>query len=169
MLAIKYESLQKQNDDLRKVDETAAAVQRLKWENRVARRAAKAAGLVEQAASAQTEYDAINALANFEANHHTKSFSVTEKWLRAFDYSKFDTVHKILERDFLYEEPFTVGEYLSYIKTEEEEPALETFADKARKIGDFWQCLKTVNSIPKIAQKKTSFNVGRKRFNFTDS
>ncbi len=171
MLAIKYESLKKQNDDLRKVDENAAAVQRLKWKNRVARRAAKAAGFVEQAASAHTEYDAINALANYEANSRTKSYIVTAKWIHALDYSKFDTVYKILERDFLYEEPLTVGEYIALAEKTKpisvtcdcgEEITVqkkrESYANKARKIGDFWQFAFTIeDEPPKKAQKKTSF------------
>lgn len=166
MLAIKYESLQKQNDDLRKVDENAAAVQRLKWENRVARRAAKAAGFVEQAASAQTEYDAINALANYEANRHTKSYIVLRDWIHAIDIFRFETAQKIFDKDWIDEEPFTVGEYLELseklkpacvecdcgeeITAKKSKPAMkiirvtcapneESYADTARKIGDFWQ------------------------------
>ncbi len=159
MLAIKYESLQKQNDDLRKVDENAAAVQRLKWENRVARRAAKAAGFVEQAASAQTEYDAINALANYEANRRTKSYIVTAKWIHAIDYSKFESVHAIIEKDWLDEDLFTVGEYLELVEgLKPQAVKRESYADKARKIGDFWRFAFTIeDEPPKKAQKKTSF------------
>lgn len=152
------EALEKKYNYLRKIGDEKAVVQRLKWEWKAAKRAAKKIGLVEQAKSAHTEYDAISALANYEANKHgeisyySKSYSVWDEWHHAFQHClNFESVFGIWEKDFLDEEPFTVGEYLSYIKT--------------------------VNSMPKIVQKKTSFNVGRrfqnrfqnrKRFNFTD-
>jgi len=146
MLAIKYESLKKQNDDLRKVDENAAAVQRLKWEWKAARRAAKNIGLVEQAKSAVTELDAINALANYEANkrgeisYYSKGYSVWDEWYHAFQHClNFESVFGIWEKDWLDEDLFTVGEYLELVEVSKPQAVSESYADKARKIGDFWK------------------------------
>lgn len=140
------EALEKKYNYLRKIGDENAAVQRLKWEWKAAKRAVKNIGLVEQAKSAVTELDAINALANYEANkrgeisYYSKGYSVLDEWHHAFQHClNFESVFGIWEKDFLDEEPFTVGEYLSYIKTEEEEPALETFAETARRIGNFWK------------------------------
>lgn len=154
------EKLEKSFEDLRNLDNDTAAKKRLKWDRQAAKRAAKAIGLVEQAKSAVTELDAINALANYEANHikpnytaqdllkiydthkhfvstyYSKSYSIMHEWHHAFNHClNFESIFGIWEKDFLDEEPFTVGDYLSVVET----LTPETFADKARRIGDFWQ------------------------------
>ena len=139
MLAIKISSLQKKNAELAKVDSEAAAVQLLRWEVKADKRAAKAAGLVEQAESVQNDYDALNALANYEANRRI-GYSVLKDWSKAFFGAiEFGSaVYAICERDFLDEELFTVGEYLELV-SKVSKPQAETYAERARRIGDFWE------------------------------
>lgn len=127
MFAIKLEDLQKRPFN---------AEERVKWENKVARRSAKAAGLVEQAKAVRTEYDAINALANYEANYRNKGKGVLNEWHDAFNGTCFDSICKIFEKDFFDEQPFTVGDYLELM---EKFQVNESYADAARRIGNFWE------------------------------
>lgn len=87
--------------------------ERVKWKNELARRKSKALGLVEQAKSIKTERDAIDALANYEANFRKKSYAIINEWHEAFPCLRFESVRKICEKEFLYGQPFTVGDYLS--------------------------------------------------------
>ncbi len=144
MLAIKLADLEKRPFN---------AKERVKWQKKVARHASKAAGLIEQAESVKTEYDAINALANFEANYYTKSHGILVEWHKALDITQFESVRTICENDFLYSQPFTVGDYLETV----EKLKSETYADRARRIGDFWEFSFTLEDDPKVAQKKTPF------------
>ena len=75
-------------------------------------RASHSAGLIEQAKSASTERETLDALANFEANFHTKGHAVSKEWHDAMNFSKFESIAKILERSFLENKDFTVGDYL---------------------------------------------------------
>ena len=107
MFVIRLEDLEKRPFD---------AEERVKWQKKFARRKSKALGLVEQAKSIKTERDAIDALANYEANFRKKSYAVINEWSEAFPFWRFESVHKICEKDFLYEKPFTVGDYLKVSK-----------------------------------------------------
>lgn len=88
----------------------------VKWQKKFARRKSKALGLVEQAKSIKTERDAIDALANYEANFRKKSYAVINEWHEAFPCWRFESVRKICEKDFLHEQCLTVGDYLKVSK-----------------------------------------------------
>ena len=141
------EALEKKYNYLRKIGDENAAVQRLKWEWKAAKRAVKNIGLVEQAKSAVTELDAINALANYEANkrgeisYYSKGYSVWDEWYHAFQHClNFESVFGIWEKDWLDEDLFTVGEYLELVEVSKPQAVKrESYADTARKIGDFWK------------------------------
>lgn len=81
-------------------------------DRQAATRASHAAGLIEQAQSASTERETLDALANFDANFHTKGHAVSKEWHDAINYFKFESIKKIVERSFLENKDFTVGDYL---------------------------------------------------------
>lgn len=76
------------------------------YEQSEARRA-KDIGLLEQAKAATTEFDCINALANYEANN-----MYLPAWHKAFKGDEYESIDKIQLRELLDKESFTVGDYL---------------------------------------------------------
>ena len=78
----------------------------------VAMRASHSAGLIEQAQSASTEGEMLDALANFDANLHTKGYALGREWHDAMNFFKFKSIEKIVERSFMEGKGLTVGEYL---------------------------------------------------------
>ena len=81
-------------------------------DKQAATRAGHAAGLIEQAKSASTEREILDALANFDANFHTKGHAVSKEWHDTINYFKFESIAKIVERSFLENKELTVGDYL---------------------------------------------------------
>lgn len=77
-----------------------------------AMRASHSAGLIEQAQSANTEGEILDALANFNANLYTKGHAVSKEWHDAINYFKFESIAKIVERSFLENKELTIGDYL---------------------------------------------------------
>lgn len=77
-----------------------------------AMRAIHSAGLVEQAQSASTEGEMLDALANFDANLYTKGYALGREWHDAMNFFKFESIEKIVERSFMEGKGLTVGEYL---------------------------------------------------------
>ena len=101
----------------------------VKMDRKAAKRHALSAGLIEQATSANTELERINADANYKANYHTKSYAILDEWHESFRRDTSDVVDEIWTREFLYDEPFTVGEYLELVarKAPSEENAFPNF------------------------------------------
>ena len=101
----------------------------VKMQKKAAKRHALSAGLIEQAASANTELERINADANYKANYHTKSYAILDEWHESFRRDTSDVVDEIWTREFLYDEPFTIGEYLELVarKAPSEENAFPNF------------------------------------------
>ncbi|MBQ7198082.1 MAG: hypothetical protein IJS29_02360 [Selenomonadaceae bacterium] len=88
----------------------------IKMQGKAAKRHALSAGLIEQAASANTELERLNAFANCKANLYKKSYWILDDWYIAFNRNSVDdVVSKIMKRKFATDEPFTVGEYLDLI------------------------------------------------------
>ena len=77
-----------------------------------AMRASHSAGLIEQAQSASTEGEMLDALANFDANLYTKGYALGREWHDAMNFFKFESIEKIVERSFMEGKGLTVGEYL---------------------------------------------------------
>lgn len=77
-----------------------------RYEQSEARRA-KDIGLLEQAKAATTEFDCINALANYEANN-----MYLPAWHKAFKGDGYESIDKIRLRELLDKESFTIGDYL---------------------------------------------------------
>mgnify|MGYP006872979960 CR=1 FL=1 len=99
-----------------KTDDTAyyamTAEELVEAKKQAATRASHAAGLIEQAKTASTERETLDALANFDANFHTKGHAVLKEWHAAIDYFKFESIATICERNFLEKKELTVGDYL---------------------------------------------------------
>lgn len=95
-------------------------------------RASYAAGLIEQAKTAVTECETLDAMANFDANLFTKSYAINDEWHDAMDFFKFKSIEKIAEREFMEGKGLTVGEYLEIsAKNKKCRPKATTFyADK---------------------------------------
>lgn len=100
-----------------------------KLQHKAAKLDALSIGLIEQAASAKTEIDCINATANFAANFSTKSYTIISDWFNTFNRDFADMTKEILYPDFSNKKPFTVGEYLDLIarKAPSEKDAFTNF------------------------------------------
>ncbi len=81
-------------------------------DRQAAMRASHSAGLIEQAQSASTESELLDALANFDANLYTKGYALGREWHDAMNFFKFESIEKIVERSFMEGKGLTVGEYL---------------------------------------------------------
>ena len=81
-------------------------------DRQAATRASHAAGLIEQAQSASTEGEILDALANFDANLYTKGYALDNEWHDAMNFFKFKSIEKIVERSFMEGKGLTVGDYL---------------------------------------------------------